>query len=1004
MARPPTRPGLIAGLLLATLFAAPAPSRAQTVPDAGAQPDALTAVGQDLTLQYPNIHLSRTPDGLLHARLFLAPLYTPGSAGWRVRDTTLQLQADGSLAPASVPFGLHLAARAGAPSLASLTNEDKVGMQIAVARSASIQTLSGAPTSAPTTPLLDIPGQAAADTITYPSALAGGADLAVAATREGAAVQLTVPDAQAAGLSLTLSLDHQVSFGQSTSGAVVIRRAIPACGSTGCAEPVQQPEYVLEAPLVTGSDGAPIAGAPARLQIIRSGGSDAQVVVSLDPTWLAVPGRTFPLRVRVPVDTAASVIRPSLAGSVSSCAPAAPAVLGDLVVGTSGSCAINGILRFDLSAPILQHPILAASLHLYAPGQAGPVGVKTYSGAPPAKEAFPAPAPIVSAPLPATTGPTGIVPLTDTVTPAQVQANLPKLDLSQFPAVTPMAFPVLPAPAYEPPTWNSAAIAPGAQGVAAAQGSGSWQAWDVMGIVQPWISQGYAANGGLVLASDGAPVRFATQRGTAAVAPALAPYLDLTFAGTAQAQASARSSGGSSLRPQIQDAGSTSMFGLAQSNFVPDKTCVIAAIVDTNACSGPQASQSGGRPNTVYGPEYSFARDRNLSYVRSGPVNIKCGNYTLWRNSQYWQAAYDFMRNAYADNLIPIVVFIFDPKCNYNITGNDPNADIAVAMANFASLVPTFSSARFGSDPPMYFEIGNEPNNVFTNPGHTINPRAALNWLNYPTLFSQAAVALGGYLATPVSGGHGAYHHFRVLTGGVVGPAPYTTCSLNGSGTHQQLTLLRSAIYAAQNGFIDPWFPVPLPGLDTSHLGVASHPYGYAGLTPQGLPYSFPNFYSQGGIYPGSCQDISNLTDGWTYLTFPNIVHVATEDNYSSLPSAPYPPFQNATNLEGSYLMDLATWMWWYLGESSELQYPFEVMWFSGLDSPASWTNGPGSQPTAGDALLGLLDFFLQGNSIYGTDNKAITFAPSCPGLPQIGTGSHLPTIMAAVAPGGAHC
>ena len=194
---------------------------------------------------------------------------------------------------------------------------------------------------------------------------------------------------------------------------------------------------------------------------------------------------------------------------------------------------------------------------------------------------------------------------------------------------------------------------------------------------------------------------------------------------------------------------------------------------------------------------------------------------------------------------------------------------------------------------------------------------------------------------------------------------------------------------------------------------MASHPYGYDIYVPfaaQGYPYSFPNYYGIGGTYQGACFDLNSLVTGWNANAFPNIVHVATEDNYDSLPPpappATYPAIQTVTDREGAYLMDLATWMWWNLGQSSELQYPFEVMWFSGFDSPSHWTNGPGSQPTAGDALLGLLDFFVPvfSGPPYGADNKAIAFAPSCTGLSQIGNGSHLPDIMAAVAPGGARC
>ena len=52
---------------------------------------------------------------------------------------------------------------------------------------------------------------------------------------------------------------------------------------------------------------------------------------------------------------------------------------------------------------------------------------------------------------------------------------------------------------------------------------------DVTGLAQQW-AQDSTTNGGLTLVSGGAPVRFASPQGAGGDAPALAPYLDVTYA------------------------------------------------------------------------------------------------------------------------------------------------------------------------------------------------------------------------------------------------------------------------------------------------------------------------------------------------------------------------------------------------------------------------------------------------------------------------------------------
>ena len=163
-------------------------------------PDALAVAGTDIVpLSSPSLRVTRTADGLLHARVFLAPVGVPTSPSWQARDTTPSVaNADGSRSPASSPFGLRLGGSSRAASLAALTNEDGVGLRLALATAGQA--------AAP-----DVPGQAAGNAVTYARAAAGQADLALAATHEGASVGLTVRDA-AADPSTTFVLSLDLSF------------------------------------------------------------------------------------------------------------------------------------------------------------------------------------------------------------------------------------------------------------------------------------------------------------------------------------------------------------------------------------------------------------------------------------------------------------------------------------------------------------------------------------------------------------------------------------------------------------------------------------------------------------------------------------------------------------------------------------------------------------------------------------------------------------------------
>ena len=380
MRHPPRGPALATGILLSSLLATALPASArQGSPDAIVQPDALTVQGQEIPqISSPRLHVTHGADSLVHVRVYLSPLGSQSSSGWQARDTTLSVQnADGTRSPAASPFKLRVAGSAGAATLAALTNEDGVGLRLNLGGATAPAALGSQTSTVGGSGVINVPRQVAGNAITYPAALAGGhQDLAVESAHEGVRLRLTARDVQGgAALAAAISLDHPVTFRQDPGGAIVVTRQIQGCGSTGCV-PVDQPEYVIGPAVVTDASGAAprtLVGAPATLSVASSSASGAQIAVSLDPAWLATAGRAFPLAITMPVETAGSAVELGTEGSVSSCAPAAPAAHGDLTVGTAGGCSSRGILYFDMGSTILQSPIQAAALHLYAPGQSGAV-------------------------------------------------------------------------------------------------------------------------------------------------------------------------------------------------------------------------------------------------------------------------------------------------------------------------------------------------------------------------------------------------------------------------------------------------------------------------------------------------------------------------------------------------------------------------------------------------------------------------------------------------------
>lgn len=411
--------------------------------------------------------------------------------------------------------------------------------------------------------------------------------------------------------------------------------------------------------------------------------------------------------------------------------------------------------------------------------------------------------------------------------------------------------------------------------------------------------------------------------------------------------------------------------GLAGGDFLPDGLCAYGAY----ACDITNQPGVFGDTGYHYAVQYDYASAAlGISYVRSGgpTVQIPC-NSSLFSSSATWQYAYGFMQNAYAHGLIPIVTIEQNDACPYNPANPTLNTDWAYAMEWFAYLMPSMNSAAFGPNPPMYFEIGNEENDTNANPAQI--------WSGFPSWFALAAQGLQLFLTSSGSY-HSAYSNYYVLTGGVAGPTPYAGCLNPPSHYAYNVGPLQQALSKAQayENDPDPSNPIYLPGVAAAHLAVASHPYGYD--TPP--PYAsnlWPNYWSVGGGYPGDCEDLNGLIGNWNSYYFSGYRHVATEDNYNSLPNNTQ---QVMTNFEGACLLDLFTWLYNNLGADGqwgypggEAAYPFNVLWYEGYDTPNS-----------GNGHVGLLQRSQVGNSWIGFD-KIISFTTSCTGNPAIGITSN---------------
>ena len=150
---------------------------------------------------------------------------------------------------------------------------------------------------------------------------------------------------------------------------------------------------------------------------------------------------------------------------------------------------------------------------------------------------------------------------------------------------------------------------------------------------------------------------------------------------------------------------------------------------------------------------------------------------------------------------------------------------------------------------------------------------------------------------------------------------------------------------AALNGAnSDPYAPVP-----ASRLGAAVHPYSFQ--TGAQEPAYWTNWRQLGGnntvcanlsymitFWRGSLNSVNNNFNG---VQIPLLM---TEINYGSGASCQIPSYD--LGREGSYQMDLFTWLYDHLGYGNAISYPVRTIWYANNDTandPIRCPKQPGS-------------------------------------------------------------
>jgi hypothetical protein len=347
---------------------------------------------------------------------------------------------------------------------------------------------------------------------------------------------------------------------------------------------------------------------------------------------------------------------------------------------------------------------------------------------------------------------------------------------------------------------------------------------------------------------------------------------------------------------------------------------------------------------------------------------VPCTNFTY--SPSLWQGAYTQMQNAYAHHLIPVVVFQQQPNACFNGYGNE-TTDWFDLLQYFSYYMPNFGTVCVGgsglfadcsTNPPMYFEIGNEPDVPFAS-------EYANKWTSiYPADFEIGSQGLYLWLNYPTNGtGHPAYSNAHILTAGMDAPD-------DGQCDFTNLNTMGDALYYATYYGTNP---VP-----QQFLGTAVHPYGYMTAEQETGYWQNSDNFEINTI----CTNLDDVISYWriemnsvlnTQAQSPLLI---SETNFSSIPCLPE---YDTIEREGPYQMDLYTWLFDHLGYYSWGSYPIRTLWFQEMDDVLGNCVG-GSLPQ----YLGLYG----GGSGGGSPNYKVLQSPYF-----VGAGHYIPYTCSAI-------
>ena len=252
-------------------------------------------------------------NGLIHVTLYNSPVGVPDPLrGWSMRDPSLDSSdINGPISPANLPFNMRIERTTGAAVLAQLT--DQAGLTLGIG-----------PTNLAGLSSATVPAQISTSTVTYASLVPGGVQLSLHPTVSGLDARLTLSNPGDAGpFTFALRPDSRVQLSQEADGPILATRPISACGSSGCLPDVQQPEYIIESPVLRDSAGGAAQGftAPVTMTLVPTASDQRLLTLSVDSSWVRDPGRIFPITLDLPIATAVAAYHTGQFGTVSSCAP-----------------------------------------------------------------------------------------------------------------------------------------------------------------------------------------------------------------------------------------------------------------------------------------------------------------------------------------------------------------------------------------------------------------------------------------------------------------------------------------------------------------------------------------------------------------------------------------------------------------------------------------------------------------------------------------------------------